>query len=169
MSTQLIFICFLSAFKSPCEDCLHKLIFSFSLTMIMNSLLEIALCVLETAQLWAHSEKSLTLRFMKEWMSENWTKDYNVVNMGTVDIWLWSTIPAIKKKMLLTVPPTSWSEWQDMLLKKLIGIRIILVHSLYNASVCQSPCHIYKHPSSPNVQNLSENQMEQKHNSQATL
>lgn len=85
------------------------------------------------------------------------------MRMGTVDIWLWSIIPTIKK-ILLTVPPTSWSEWQVML-QKLIGIRIILVHSLNNASVCQSPCHIYKHLSSPNVQNLSENQMEQKHNS----
>lgn len=100
---------------------------------------------------------------MKEWMNENWTEDYNVMRMGTVDIWLWSIIPTIKK-ILLTVPPTSWSEWQVML-QKLIGIRIILVHSLNNASVCQSPCHIYKHLSSPNVQNLSENQMEQKHNS----
>lgn len=72
--------------------------------------------------------------------------------MGTVDTWLWSIIPTIKN-IRLTVPPTSWNEWQDML-QKLIGIRIILAHSLNNASGCQSLCHIYKHLSSPNVQNL---------------
>lgn len=47
---------------------------------------------------------------------------------------------------------------------KLIGIRIMLVRSRKNASVCQSPCHVYKALRSPNVQDLSENQMEQKPN-----
>lgn len=83
--------------------------------------------------------------------------------MGTLDTWLWSTTPTIKK-ILRTVPPASWNEWQDML-QKLIAIRIMLVHSLNNASVCQSPCHIYKHLSSPIVQNLSEIQLEQTHDS----
>lgn len=47
---------------------------------------------------------------------------------------------------------------------ELIGIRIMPVRSRKNASVCQSPCRVYKAARSPNVQDLSENQMEQKPN-----